>query len=275
LSNASQAALADDDYANYIKHISQKFHCGRESNQSSYSGSTGFSFPSGFIFGIAFSRPVCEPCVTTKTPVQNRGKILVVEDEPQSADNLRERLTRLGYTVVGVAPSGTEAIQKTDELRPDLALIDTELKGILDGIAAAEQIRAGFQIPVVYVTANSDDYTMQRAKVTDPVGYLFRPFEDRELEITIEMAFYKHTMEQEREALIRDLQEAISEVRKLSGLLPICLACKKIRDDRGYWNRVEEYISKYSRAKFTHGYCPDCARKFMQGFRGGIELPGT
>lgn len=204
--------------------------------------------------------------------MQNRGKILIVEDDKLTADELRERLTRLGYTIVSVVSSGTDAIQKTDELRPDLAMIDTDLKGILDGIAAAEQIRAGFQIPVVYLTTNTDEYTMQRAKVTDPVGYLFKPFEDRQLEITIEMAFYKHTMEQEREALIRELQEALAEVRKLSGLLPICLSCKKIRDDRGYWNRVEEYIQKYSRAKFTHGYCPDCARKFMQGFRGGVDL---
>jgi two-component system, response regulator PdtaR len=199
--------------------------------------------------------------------VTNRGKILIVENDSTAGEALRERLTRLGYVVPGSACTGTDAIQKTDELRPDLVLMDMQLKGILDGIEAAEQIRTGFQIPVVYVTAASDDYTMQRAKVTEPFGYLFKPFEDRELEITIEMALYKHLMEQERESLVRELQDALAEVRKLSGLLPICLSCKKIRDDRGYWNRVEEYIGKYSRAKFTHGYCPDCARKFMQGFR--------
>ena len=79
------------------------------------------------------------------------------------------------------------------------------------------------------------------------------------------MALYKHQMEQERESLIRELQEALLEVRRLSGLLPICISCKKIRDDRGYWSRVEEYISKHSKARFTHGYCPDCARKFREG----------
>lgn len=206
----------------------------------------------------------------------NRGKILLVEDDPSTIEDLRERLIRLEYSVVGVASSGTEAIQKTDELRPDLALIDTKLTGILDGIAAADQIRAGFQIPVVYLTAITDaEYTMQRAKVTNPVGYVFKPFEDRALEITIEMAFYKHTMDQEREQLIHELEEALLEVRKLSGLLPICLSCKKIRDDRGYWNKVEEYITRYSRAKFTHGYCPDCARKFMQGFRGNSDASGS
>ena len=200
--------------------------------------------------------------------MQTRGKILVVVDDSDAGSDLTGRLTRMGYMVVGQTSCGNDAIFKTDELRPDLVLVDTQLKGVMDGIAAAEQIRAGFQIPVVYLAENTDEYTMDRAKVTDPVGYIFKPFVDREVEITIEMAFYKHTMEQDREALIRELEGALYEVRKLSGLLPICLSCKKIRDDRGYWNRVEEYITKYSRAKLTHGYCPECARKFTQGSRG-------
>lgn len=203
--------------------------------------------------------------------VTNRGKILLVDGDSQSAEDMRSRLEELGYQIVGVASSGPEGIQKADEYRPDLAIINMQLSGALDGIEAAAQIRAGFQVPVVYLTAASDDYTMQRAKVTDPFGYLFKPFEERELEIVIEMALYKHTMEQEREQLIRELSEALVEVRKLSGLLPICLACKKIRDDRGYWNRVEEYIQKYSKAKFTHGYCPDCSRKFLQGIRPDLD----
>ncbi len=205
----------------------------------------------------------------------SRGKILVLESEAEDAMHLCDRLVRLNYSVVGFSCCGEEAIEKADQSRPDLVLVDLGLKGVLDGIEAAGQIRAGFQIPVVYLTTDSDDYTMQRAKHTEPFGYLFQPFEDRELEITIEMALYKHTMEQEKEALIRELQDALAEVRKLSGLIPICLSCKKIRDDRGYWSRVEEYISKYSSAKFTHGYCPDCSRKFMQSFRGGIELGGS
>lgn len=197
----------------------------------------------------------------------NRGRIILAENNSTFAEELSSRLIALGYTLAGVAETGPEAVQKTDELRPDLVLVDMQLRGVFDGIEAADQIRAGFQIPVIYLTDVSDEYSMQRAKVTDPFGYLFKPFEDKELEITIEMALYKFSMQQEREGLIRELQEALAEVRRLSGLLPICLSCKKIRDDRGYWSRVEEYIQKYSRAKFTHGYCPDCARKFSQGFR--------
>ncbi len=197
--------------------------------------------------------------------VNKRGKILLAEDDPTLAADLEQRLIRLNYQVIGVAVSGTDAIEKADELRPDLALIDIQIRGSVDGIEAADQIRAGFQIPVVYLASQTDPYTMQRAKVTNPLGYIFKPFEERELEITLEMALYKYQMEQERESLIRELQEALIEVRRLSGLLPICISCKKIRDDRGYWNRVEEYITKNSKARFTHGYCPDCARKFREG----------
>ncbi len=198
----------------------------------------------------------------------NRGRIILAENNSALAVDLSSRLQRLGYTVVAVAETGSAAVQKTDELRPDLVLVDMQLTGVFDGIEAADQIRAGFQIPIIYLTDVSDEYSMQRAKATDPFGYLFKPFEDRELEITIEMVLFKFSMQQEREGLIRELQEALTEVRRLSGLLPMCLSCKKIRDDRGYWSRVEEYIQKYSRAKFTHGYCPDCARKFAENFRG-------
>lgn len=194
----------------------------------------------------------------------NRGRIILAENNPTLATELCTRLSALGYTVVATAETGPEVVQKTDEHRPDLVLVDMQLNGVFDGIEAADQIRAGLQIPVVYLTDASNEYSIQRARVTDPFGYLFKPFEDRELEITIEMALYKFSMQQEREALIRELQDALTEVRRLSGLLPICLSCKKIRDDRGYWSRVEEYIQRYSRAKFTHGYCPDCARKFAQ-----------
>src|SRR6476469_5469312 len=120
----------------------------------------------------------------------NRGRIILAENNASIAEDLSSRLVALGYSVNAVAVTGPEAVQKTDEFRPDLVLVDMQLLGVFDGIEAADQIRAGFQIPVVYLTDSSDEYSMQRAKVTDPFGYLFKPFEDRELEITIEMALY-------------------------------------------------------------------------------------
>jgi hypothetical protein len=120
---------------------------------------------------------------------------LVVEDESVVAMDVEGRLKKLGYTVADIALSGEEAVQKAAELRPDLVLMDIVLKGGIDGVEAAEQIRTQFDIPVIYVTAYTDDPTLERAKFTEPFGYILKPFEERELHTTIQMTLYKHRME--------------------------------------------------------------------------------
>ncbi|MFC1783616.1 PAS domain S-box protein [Planctomycetota bacterium] len=122
-------------------------------------------------------------------------KILVAEDESITAKDIAETLKSQGYDVPAVAFSGEEAIQKAEALRPDLVLMDIVLKGEVDGIAAAEQIRDRFDIPVVYLTAYTDNEIVARARITEPFGYIIKPFEARELRTNIEMALYKHKME--------------------------------------------------------------------------------
>lgn len=123
------------------------------------------------------------------------AKILVVEDEKIVAMDLKNWLKNLGYAVSAVVISGEEAIKKAAKTHPDLVLMDIKLRGDIDGIEAAEQIRAHFDIPVVYLTAYADYSTLQRAKITEPYGYILKPFEDRELHTIIEIALYKHKME--------------------------------------------------------------------------------
>lgn len=123
------------------------------------------------------------------------ARILIVEDESIVAKDIQNSLTGLGYTVAGVVAFGEEAVELAGALKPDLILMDVMLKGAMDGIEAAERIRREHSIPVVYLTAYTDDDTLRRAKVTEAFGYLLKPFEDRELRTTIEMALYKHTME--------------------------------------------------------------------------------
>ena len=124
-----------------------------------------------------------------------KASILVVEDEHIVARDIAARLQRRGYLVVGIASTAQEAIEGTGTHRPDLVLMDIMLKGDVDGIAAADQIRDLYDVPVVYLTAFADDQTLARAKVTDAFGYILKPFEERELTITIDMALYKHRME--------------------------------------------------------------------------------
>ncbi len=122
-------------------------------------------------------------------------KILIVEDEGIVARETEFRLKDLGYTVCGIVASGAEAIKKAEKARPDVVLMDIMLKGEMDGIEAAEQIHSKLSVPVVYVTAHADETTLQRAKRTEPMGYLLKPFNERELHAAIEIAIYKHTTE--------------------------------------------------------------------------------
>ncbi len=122
----------------------------------------------------------------------DRSKILVVEDERVVASDLRIRLENGGYAVCAMVSSGEDGVQKAGELRPDLVLMDITLQGNIDGIVAAEQIRQRFDLPVVFLTAHSDEGTLQRAKITEAFGYILKPFEERELFANIEMALYKH-----------------------------------------------------------------------------------
>ncbi|HEV8482530.1 MAG TPA: EAL domain-containing protein [Blastocatellia bacterium] len=125
-----------------------------------------------------------------------RGRILVVEDESIVALDIQDRLESLGYEVPATVASGEMAVELAGVLRPDLVLMDIHLQGLMDGIEAADQIRQRFGVPIVYVTANADHPTVQRAKMTEPFGYIIKPFDERELHTTIEMALYKHQAEQ-------------------------------------------------------------------------------
>ncbi|MBC8457832.1 MAG: response regulator [Deltaproteobacteria bacterium] len=122
-------------------------------------------------------------------------QILVVEDETIVAADIQEILQDLGYAVCAVVSSGEEAVKKAEENNPDLVLMDIVLKGEVNGIEAAGEIRSRFNIPVVYLTAYADEEMLERAKITEPYGYILKPYEDRELHSTVEIALYKSQME--------------------------------------------------------------------------------
>jgi CheY-like chemotaxis protein len=192
-----------------------------------------------------------------------KARILVVEDEAIVAMDIANTLRNLGHEVTDTVPSGEQALASVKENRPNVILMDIILKGEMDGIQTAEQIRAQYSIPVIFLTAYADEKTLERAKITAPCGYLTKPFEETDLRIAIEVGIYRAKLESEREALIKELQEALAKIKTLSGLIPICAWCKKIRDDKGYWQAVEQYISEHSQAEFTHSICSDCQKKYF------------
>ncbi len=125
-----------------------------------------------------------------------KATILIVEDEAIVAEDLSQKLGRLGYEVRGITARGEEAVALARERRPDLVLMDIRLQGAMDGVEAAEHIRRECAVPVIFLTAHSDRETLERAKLAEPFGYILKPFEELELETHIEMALYKHQAEQ-------------------------------------------------------------------------------
>ncbi len=122
-------------------------------------------------------------------------QVLIVEDEAFIAVSLQKKLESFGYIVTDTATTGEEAIEKGISTRPDLVLMDIVLKGEMDGITAAKRIWDQFKIPIIYLSAHGDEKNLTRAKTTSPFGYLLKPFNDRELQITIELALYKKGLE--------------------------------------------------------------------------------
>lgn len=136
-------------------------------------------------------------------------KILIVEDEIIVAEALTDKLRTLGYEVCGQARSGDEALSIADRLHPALVLMDIRIEGAMDGIETAAILRRKCDVPVVFLTAHSDRATLERAKHTESFGYLLKPFENRALESTIQMAIYKHRSEREQRETNERLQLAL------------------------------------------------------------------
>ncbi len=153
----------------------------------------------------------------------NKTTVLIVEDEAIVAADLAGKLGQLGYEVVGTAASGEEAVEMACRLRPDVVLMDIRLRGSMDGIEAAEAIRGRHDVPVIYLTAHSDAATLERAKLTGPFGYILKPFEERELSTTIEMALYKHQSDRQlrksHDELEMRIEERTRELKELNETL--------------------------------------------------------
>ena len=140
------------------------------------------------------------------------ARILIVEDEVIVAHNIAARLRDLGYAVPATVYSGEEALRRAAELQPDLVLMDIKLRGKIDGVTTAGEIRTRFDIPIVYLTGYADPETLERAKTTEPFGYVLKPFEVRELQSAIEIALYKHTTDRRMRLLSAALEATANAI---------------------------------------------------------------
>jgi PAS domain S-box-containing protein len=143
-----------------------------------------------------------------------KARVLIVEDEKNIGEDIKISLWNLGYEVLALVTNGKEAISKVAELQPDIILMDIELEGDMNGLEATQIIKKQHNIPIIYITSHVDQKTLDSAKVTDAIGYLIKPFEEKELNVTLEMAIYKfqmNSMIRESEEKYRTLVETIDE----------------------------------------------------------------
>lgn len=140
------------------------------------------------------------------------GKILIVEDERVTAEDLREILTQLGHTVTAVVSTAADAIREAERGSPDLALMDIHIQGEIDGVEAARVLRRRFDIPVVYLTAHADPETLSRARLAEPLGYVIKPFQEPELQASVEMALHKQRIDRESKQRQRQLSGTLNAI---------------------------------------------------------------
>jgi len=143
-----------------------------------------------------------------------KPSILIVEDEEIVALDIQTELETLGYDVVGCVRSAEEAIVEAEHRKPDLALMDIQLEGLVDGIEAAREIRCRFDIPIVFLTAYSDEELLSRAEQVQPHGYLVKPFDRRDLKSTLQMAVYKGRVDRQLRRAHADFQAILDAQRQ-------------------------------------------------------------
>jgi sigma-B regulation protein RsbU (phosphoserine phosphatase) len=188
--------------------------------------------------------------------------ILIAEDDRTSHRVLETVLERAGYTVIG-AWNGVEAwecLQKPDH--PRMAVLDWMMPE-LDGIELIRKVRGSSELRSLYIlllTAKSSREEVLSGLESGADDYITKPFDREELLARVRIGQRVIGLQESLEERIVELESALSQIRTLQGLIPICAACKKVRNDQGYWQQVEDYILEHSDAAFSHALCPDCLK---------------
>ncbi len=184
--------------------------------------------------------------------------VLVVDDEPVQLRMVETFLKKANYAII-LAETGEQALEILQTEPVDLILLDVIMPGI-DGFETCYQIKKNkktAEIPIIFMTFLDQLDDKIAGFEAGGVDYITKPFQNIELQARIcthiELRRQKH-----------ELEEALAQVQKLTGILPICCKCKKVRDDDGYWQQVDHYISDHVDVEFSHGYCQDCYEEELE-----------
>jgi DNA-binding response OmpR family regulator len=220
--------------------------------------------------------------------------ILIIDDVPTNLEILSECLEAASLEVVA-AQDGAAGLTIAQRARPDLILLDVLMPG-LDGFETCRRLKAAectHDLPVIFMTGLTETANKVTGFEVGGVDYVTKPFQVEEVLARVKTHLALRKLQQQleaqnvrlqqeiaermraeaqREQLIGQLQEALANIKTLRGLVPICAACKKIRDDRGYWNQLESYLLNHTEAQFSHGICPECIRRLYPDLADEIDL---
>jgi DNA-binding response OmpR family regulator len=202
-------------------------------------------------------------------------KVLVAEDDATTRRLLEALLAQWGYEVTACADGTTAWSALNDPAGPSLAILDWSMPG-LDGPEVIRRAREYVRDRDVYLIlltgkGNTDDVVAGFGAGAD--DYLVKPFQPPELRARMRAGHRVLDLERALRVRVRELEEALANVKQLQGLLPMCSYCKKIRDDRDYWQQVETYFGSHTGATFSHGICPDCYEKHVQPQFDALDGP--
>jgi DNA-binding response OmpR family regulator len=194
------------------------------------------------------------------------NRILIAEDHYVSRHLLERNLSNWGFSVVS-AEDGEAACKILDsEDAPPIAILDWMMPKV-DGVEVCRRVRARKDRPYVYLlllTAKSQKEEVAAGLEAGADDYVIKPFDPDELRARLKVGQRVVDLERTLARKVKDLEQAVSDVRKLKELLPICMYCKSIRDDQDYWHQIEEYIHSETGVDFTHGVCPECMAKMQK-----------
>jgi YesN/AraC family two-component response regulator len=197
-------------------------------------------------------------------------RVVIAEDDYLVSEEIIRSVRKLGFDVVGDVATGRQAVELTQATRPDLVLMDIQMPE-MDGIEAARRIQEVQPTPVIILTAHETQDLVEEASEAGVAAYLTKPPDPSQIEraASIALARFRDMMEIHRlneELVLKNwkLKEALERIRTLEGILPLCASCKSIPDEDGNWISLDTYVTKHTRAAFSHGLCPSCEARFLK-----------
>jgi AmiR/NasT family two-component response regulator len=183
--------------------------------------------------------------------------VVVAEDEYLISRDVVSAAQRAGYEVVGVAADGEQALELVRQRSPGAAILDVKMPR-LDGLEVARRLRDESPIPVVLLTAYESRESIAAAREAGVGAYLVKPPESGALKRALDLAVARHQDLMDLRRLNAELHGALARIRRLEGIISICMYCRKVRNEARDWQQIEEYLTEHTDTRFSHGICPAC-----------------